>query len=104
MQLLSTFAEAYLPSPPSSSRPRNRKSGRFFLVEKWPQLLGKCDVFDKAIAAVAAVYVGTANEDTQLIQHSIRLSNRAMQMFSVSIQRGSSSRDLALYGLGLSDP
>lgn len=99
MQLLSTFAEAYMPSPPGSSRRRNRKSGRFFLVEKW-QLLRQCDVFDK----VVAVYVGTANEDTRLIQHSIRLYNRAIQMFSVSIQRGSSPRDLALYGRSPSDP
>ncbi|KAJ5114513.1 hypothetical protein NUU61_000272 [Penicillium alfredii] len=93
-QLYSSFLGAYFPVDIRS--PANHDSWHF-LMEQFPTLVRKSEMFDRSICALSSVLLGKTNNDARLIQYGIQIYNSALGMLSRTIHRGSPPFDDLIY-------
>ncbi|KAJ5278762.1 hypothetical protein N7478_004134 [Penicillium angulare] len=87
-QLFSLFIDSYIPSPPVGHiNLRCQKVTN--VIEDFPSLMdGKnSQLFDRAISALAAAFVGKKFNDSRLTHHGVKLYNHAIQAFAALIPR-----------------
>jgi hypothetical protein len=87
-QLFSLFIDSYIPSRPLGQiNFRCQQASNLF--EVFPTVMnGKnSQLLDRAISALAAVFVGNKIGEEQLIRHGVGLYNNAIQVFARLIPR-----------------
>jgi hypothetical protein len=87
-QLFSVFIDSYVPSSASGQISfRCQKSSN--LIESFPSLMDRprSQLLDRAIAALASVFVGKKFNDERMINNGIRIYNQAIQIFVRLIPR-----------------
>lgn len=87
-QLFSVFIDSYVPSSTSGQISfRCQKSSN--LIESFPPLMDrpKSQLLDRAIAALASVFVGKKFNDYRMINIGIGIYNQAIQIFAHLIPR-----------------
>lgn len=87
-QLFCLFIDSYIPSPPLG-KINFRCTDASNLVEVFPSVMnGKnSQLLDRAISALATVFVGKTVGDDRLTRHGIMLYNHAIQVFARMIPR-----------------
>ena len=82
-QLFSLFIDSYIPSDPMGKVNFRYKHANSF-VEDFPSLMNgqNSQLFDRAISALAFVFVGKKFGDDQLTRHGLMLHNHAIRVFS----------------------
>jgi hypothetical protein len=87
-QLFSLFIDSYIPSRPLGQI-NFRCQQASNLIEVFPTVMnGKnSQLLDRAISALAAVFVGNKIGDEQLIRHGVGLYNNAIRVFARLIPR-----------------
>ncbi|KAJ5106309.1 hypothetical protein N7456_002984 [Penicillium angulare] len=87
-QLFSLFIDSYIPSPPVGHI-NLRCQQVTNVIEDFPSLMdGKnSQLFDRAISALAAAFVGKKFNDSRLTHHGVKLYNHAIQAFAALIPR-----------------
>ncbi|KAJ5763573.1 hypothetical protein N7533_002254 [Penicillium manginii] len=87
-QLFSVFIDSYVPSSASGQISfRCQRSSN--LIESFPSLMDRprSQLLDRAIAALASVFVGKKFNDERMINNGIRIYNQAIQIFVRLIPR-----------------
>lgn len=87
-QLFSVFIDSYVPSSTSGQISfRCQKSSN--LIESFPPLMDRprSQLLDRAIAALASVFVGKKFNDNRMTNNGIRIYNQAIQIFGRLIPR-----------------
>jgi hypothetical protein len=87
-QLFSLFIDSYIPSRPVGHiKFRCQQASNLF--EVFPTVMNgrNSQLLDRAISALAAVFVGNKIDDEQLIRHGVGLYNNAIQVFARLIPR-----------------
>lgn len=87
-QLFSLFIDSYIPSRPLG-KVNFRCTRASNIIEVFPSVMNGKDsqLLDRAISALATVFVGKTADDDRLIRHGMLLYNHAIQMFARMIPR-----------------
>lgn len=87
-QLFSLFIDSYIPSSPVG-KVNFRCAQTSNLIEVFPSVMNgrNSQLLDRAISALATVFVGKTVDDDRLIRHGIMLYNHAIQVFARLIPR-----------------
>lgn len=87
-QLFSLFIDSYIPSSPVG-KVNFRCAQTSNLIEVFPRVMNgrNSQLLDRAISALATVFVGKTVGDDRLIRHGIMLYNNAIQVFARLIPR-----------------
>lgn len=87
-QIFSLFIDSYVPSSPTGQIKFRCEQGSA-LVKEFPAMMaGKnSQLFDRAISALASVFVGKHVGDDRLMNHGLVLYNQAIHIFSRIISR-----------------
>lgn len=87
-QLFSLFIDSYIPSSPVG-KVNFRCAQTSNLIEVFPNVMNgrNSQLLDRAISALATVFVGKTFGDDRLIRHGIMLYNHAIQVFARLIPR-----------------